>query len=247
MTESVREGCVAQFLGTGNFLAPGRYWNSFVLDRTTLVEPCPTALPHLRLCGLSAAALDVVVISHFHADHTFGWPFLLLELVQRRDARPLFVVGPPGIETFLTDMLILGGVPNVLAAAEELDLHFVEVDTSWQQAGPLRFRAVEVEHVPHLRCFGYLFDVRGRVVGYSGDTTPCRGLDELVENSDTMILECNGPHPPGPVTHMDFDAVRALRARYPTVPFVLTHLGSELDVQDVPAVTVADDFVELVI
>ena len=32
------------FLGTGNFLAPpGRYWNSFVMDTSVLVEPCPTA------------------------------------------------------------------------------------------------------------------------------------------------------------------------------------------------------------
>ena len=38
------------FLGTGNFLAPGRYWNSFVIDGTVLVEPSPTALPHLRRC-----------------------------------------------------------------------------------------------------------------------------------------------------------------------------------------------------
>ena len=31
------------FLGTGNFLAPpGRYWNSFVLDGSVLVEPSPT-------------------------------------------------------------------------------------------------------------------------------------------------------------------------------------------------------------
>ena len=34
------------FLGTGNFLAPpGRYWNSFVMDASVLVEPSPTALP----------------------------------------------------------------------------------------------------------------------------------------------------------------------------------------------------------
>jgi len=48
------------FLGTGNFLAPpGRYWNSFVMDGSVLVEPCPTALPHLRAAGGGA----VVIIS----------------------------------------------------------------------------------------------------------------------------------------------------------------------------------------
>ena len=66
------------FLGTGNFVAPpGRYWNSFVIDTSVLVEPSPTALPHLRRCGFALDDIEVVVVSHFHADHCFGWPFLI--------------------------------------------------------------------------------------------------------------------------------------------------------------------------
>jgi len=231
------------FLGTGNFLAPDRYWNSFVLDGTVLVEPAPTALPHLRRCGLAVERLDVIVISHFHPDHTFGWPFLLLELLTTHgDDRPLFVVGPPQVEAFLADMMRLAGVPNIQRAAhQELDLRYVEVDGSWQEAGALRFRAIEVEHVPHLRCFGYLFDRDARAIGYSGDTRPCAGLDALAAASDVLVLECNGPHPP-PLSHMDTDSVRSLRAKFPAVPFVLTHLGDHVDASGISEVTVPEDF-----
>jgi ribonuclease BN (tRNA processing enzyme) len=231
------------FLGTGNFLAPDRYWNSFVLDGSVLVEPAPTALPHLRRCGLPPERLDVIVISHFHADHTFGWPFLLLELLlTRENDRPLFVVGPPQVEAFLADMMRLGAVPNVQNAAHEhFDLRYVEVNGSWQEAGPLRFRAIEVEHVPHLRCFGYLFDRGDRTVGYSGDTRPCAGLDELAAEADVLVLECNGPHPP-PTSHMDAESVRSLRASFPGVPFVLTHLGGGVDASGINEVTVPEDF-----
>jgi ribonuclease Z len=239
------------FLGTGNFLVPGRYWNSFVMDASVLVEPAPTALPHLRRSGLTAQALDVIVISHFHADHTFGWPFLLLELLRRRDARPLYVVGPPATGGFLADMTHLAGIPDVHeAAVNEMDIRYVEVDGSWQDAGPLRFRAVEVEHVPHLRCFGYLFDRNGHTVGYSGDTRPCLGLDELAAASDVLVLECNGRHPwPNheQPTHMFTDAVRQLRSRFPDVPFVLTHLGDDVDPADIADVTVPDDFQTLTV
>jgi ribonuclease Z len=230
------------FLGTGNFLAPGRYWNSFVVDRAILVEPSPTALPHLRRCGLGVEGLDAVVISHFHPDHTFGWPFLLLEvLLQPRD-RPLFIVGPPAVEQFLADMMHLGAVPDIQnAAARRLDIRYLEVNGSWQTAGPLRFRAIEVEHVPHLRCFGYLFDVGGRTIGYSGDTRPCPGLDELAGGSDVLILECNGRHPP-PLSHMDPQSVRSLREGFPGVPFVLTHLGPGVDATGIADVVVPEDF-----
>jgi ribonuclease BN (tRNA processing enzyme) len=229
------------FLGTGNYLAPGRYWNSFVLDGTVLVEPSPTALPHLRHCGLRAANLDAVVISHFHPDHTFGWPFLLLELLEAERDKPLAVVGPPGVEGFLGDMMALGAVADIHeAAVARPDIVFVEVDGSWQAAGPLRFRAIEVEHVPDLRCFGFLFDRGGRTIGYSGDTQPCAGLEELVTAANVVVLECNGSHLPK--THMDVDDVRALRSRHPGVPFVLTHLGADVDATGIPEVTVPSDF-----
>jgi ribonuclease Z len=242
------------FLGTGNFLAPpGRYWNSFLLDENILVEPCPTALPHLRRSGFAVEAIDVVVISHFHADHCFGWPFLLEALAEAEPAsdtgsgRTVHVVGPPGLEAQLAHMLAVGAVRSVLAMARErLDLRFVEVDENWQQAGPLRFRAVEVEHVPYLRCFGYLFDCGARSVAYSGDVRPCAGLDELAEHADVLVLECNGAHD-GPRTHMDEAAVRELQKSHPDVHLVLTHLGEQVDTTSMPGVTIPDDFDRLTV
>jgi ribonuclease Z len=238
------------FLGTGNFLASGRYWNSFVLDGNVLVEPSPTALPNLRRAGLRVRDFDVVVISHFHADHTFGWPFFLLDAAISGGGRPLYVVGPPGVATFLEEMNELGGVANVQRPGlPMLDLQFIEVNGSWQDAGPLRLRAVEVEHVPHLRCFGYLFEGPDQVVGYSGDTRPCPGLSELARESDVLVLECNGPHivEHEPITHMDEAAVRALRAEHPDVPFILTHVGEGVDVTGIDNVTVPVDFDHLTV
>jgi ribonuclease BN (tRNA processing enzyme) len=212
-----------------------------VLDRTVLVEPSPIVLPHLRKAGIPAAGLETVVISHFHADHTFGWPFLLVELLRERDGRPLHVVGPPGIEGYLAGMVDTAGIPDVQEAADaQLDIRYVEVDEAWQQAGPLRFRAVRVAHVPHLECFGYLFERDGRIIGYSGDTNSCPGLDELAGAASVLVLECNGSHP-WP-THMDVESVRALRERFPGVRYVLTHLGDDVDAGEMAGFTVPGDF-----
>ncbi len=241
------------FLGTGNFLAPpGRYWNSFVMDGSVLVEPSPTALPNLRRCGFAVEEIEVVVISHFHADHCFGWPFLLQAAAEIGGGRTVHVVGPPGVEDHLRAMNEVGKVPSITAMAyERLDLRFVEVDGTWQEAGPLRFRAVEVVHVPYLRCFGYLFD-RGPasdVVAYSGDTTPCDGLSELARESSVLVVECNGKHTePGETpAHMDEDAVAELAAAHPGTHLVLTHLGEQVDPGRLSGVTVPDDFERLTV
>jgi ribonuclease Z len=236
------------FLGTGNFLAPpGRYWNSFVLGDNILVEPCPTALPHLRRCGFSVDAIDVVVISHFHADHCFGWPFLLQALGEAGGGRTVHVVGPPGLEAHLADMVDVGAVRAVLEmTGARVDLRFIEVDETWQQAGPLRYRAVEVEHVPYLRCFGYLFDRGEQTIGYSGDVRPCDGLHDLAREADVLVLECNGAHD-GPRTHMDEAAVRELQAAHRGVHLVLTHLGEQVDTDSMPGVTIPSDFERLTV
>jgi ribonuclease BN (tRNA processing enzyme) len=239
------------FLGTGNFLAPpGRYWNSFVMDGNVLVEPSPTSLPHLRRCGFAVDAVEVVVVSHFHADHCFGWPFLLQALAELGGGRTVHVVGPPGIEAHLAQMCDAGAVRNVHELGRErLDLRYTEVDGGWQEAGPLRFRAVEVVHVPYLRCFGYLFERPGRVVAYSGDTRPCEGLSELACSADVLVVECNGRHvPPGATpSHMDEGDVRVLRDEHPDVHLVLTHLGEQVDTSSMPGVTIPDDFERLIV
>jgi ribonuclease Z len=236
------------FLGTGNFLAPpGRYWNSFVLDANVLVEPCPTALPHLRKCGFDPASIDVVVISHFHADHCFGWPFLLQAIAEAGGGRTLHIVGPPGVEEQLVRMIDVAEVRSTLEMAKRrLDLRFVDVDGSWQEAAGLRFRAVEVEHVPYLRCYGYLFERGDRYVGYSGDVRPCAGLTELADEADVLVLECNGAHV-GPPSHMQESDVRALQAAHPDTHFVLTHLGEQVDTTSMPGVTIPEDFQKLTV
>ena len=103
--------------------------------------------------------------------------------------------------------------------------------------------------MPYLRCFGYLFDRGSQVVGYSGDTTPCDGLDELARESDVLVLECNGRHTPPGVrgSHMDEESVRALQAAHPDVQLVLTHLGEQVDTASMTGMTIPDDFERLTV
>lgn len=217
------------FLGTGNFLVPERYWNSFVIDRRILVEPSPSALANLRRAGLDAKDLDAVVISHFHPDHTFGWPFLALELLHKGRVRPLHVIGPPGVAGFLAEMMHLGSIDSVQRDLHaRIDVRYMEVDGTRQPAGDaLALRAFEVIHAPRLSCFGYVLEVGGTRIGYSGDSEPCRGLEQIAEGCDVLVLECAELH--RTPTHMDVEAVADLSHRHPGLRILLTHLGDGVD------------------
>jgi ribonuclease BN (tRNA processing enzyme) len=233
------------FLGTGDFFAKERYWNSFVIDGRILVEPSPMVVPHLRKTGHDVAMLEAVLISHFHPDHTFGWPLLLLELMMLERADPVVIVGPPGVEESLEALMRVGGMHDVHRAAHErCDIHYVEAagDGSLQVAGALRLRAMEVEHLPNLRSFAYILELDGLKLGYSGDTGPCLALDKVAEQVDVLVVECTGPQTgaPKPV-HLDTTDIIELQRRFPDVRFVITHVGAGADTASVQHCTVASD------
>ena len=67
------------FIGTGNAFAPTRYWSSFLEGDRCLFDAPPTLLAHLKKLGKDPRDVEVAFISHFHGDHFFGLPFLMLE------------------------------------------------------------------------------------------------------------------------------------------------------------------------
>ena len=234
------------FLGTGSFHATGGYWSSFLIDGRILVETSPSVLRNLRVASVSLHDIDVIFISHFHADHTFGWPFVLWSSMGReRRTSDLWVVGPPGIGVFLENLLKAGALDHIVdrarARGDTFALHYVEANEQPQTAGTVNFRAVRVDHDPVLECFGYLIEVDGRAIGYSGDTTLCPGLRQIAAAADTLIMECNSHHELNPV-HLTFDDVRTIRSEFPDLPIVITHRSHDVDDGGLANVRVPNDF-----
>ena len=68
-------------LGSGNaFLPSGRLHSLLLIDQHIMIDCPPTALASLRNAGISPADIDLILITHVHADHVFGFPNFILEL-----------------------------------------------------------------------------------------------------------------------------------------------------------------------
>jgi ribonuclease BN (tRNA processing enzyme) len=196
-------------LGSGAALTDGRRWNSLLIDGRILLDLPPTAVVELQRLGLDLTGIDVVFISHLHADHMFGLPFLLLEYCIRRERdRPLYIVGPPSIEETnetlcdiaWPDMREAGFVPQV-------PVSYVEVAGDGEyRAGDLTFSAVRMKHFT-LTAFGYRFTYKGRTIAYTGDTGECEQLGKLLEDSDVAIIELTHPESSEDPGHLDVRVV----------------------------------------
>src|ERR1700730_2480409 len=89
-------------LGSGDAFSGCGCNAAYVVDDCVLIDcgaPVQTLLPR---AGMAVASLDLVLITHFHADHTYMLPSLLGARAFTGELRPgLTIAGPPGTREYL--------------------------------------------------------------------------------------------------------------------------------------------------
>ena len=246
MTRSPETPLELTFLGSGNAFAGDRYWSSFVLNRRYLFDAPPTLLPHLNKLRIPTLDIAAVFVTHFHADHFFGLPFLFLDYEHLSNrTEDLVIVAPPGAEEIVESASHLG-FPGLTRGSGRYWRIYQEARNGGEGvAVDLPYRAVSVEQASttSLDCFGYRVEVGGRVVAYTGDTVMCDGVQELAKGADAVVLDCSCwgetcEH------HMSFEELRRFRKEVPlSTTFVLTHLDvGEPPAVDMEGMIVAEDF-----
>ena len=227
------------FLGSGNaFGAEGRAFSSFILNDHYLFDCGPTLLQQMRKGRIESKDIDVILISHFHADHFFGLPFFFLDAWRQEREKDLVIAGPPGIEERTMTLLNLGY--SMIPGRIQFPVRYVEVyDGLEAEAAGLQFTASTVKHVPELECFAYRVQVSGRSVVYSGDSTLCDGLLRLVPGADVVVLECSCGHEPVHLAPSDVDEIR--RHVTPGAAVIVTHLDGHDGPGDFEDLIIATD------
>lgn len=137
--------------------------------------------------GVHYTQISHLFLSHLHADHAADIPALFQALALDPPPHVLEIFGPPGT---LSHCQII--VQKVFPFLENrLSFKVTEVEdgrvvggTNWQVT------CTKVEHFG-LAALAYRFEVRDRVVVYSGDTAPCENLKRLAVGADLLVHECS--------------------------------------------------------
>ena len=96
------------FFGTGAAFAGDAFNAAYILDRRVLVDAGAPVHVLMRRTGHSVGDLEAAVISHQHADHTFGLPFVMAtRALEYPDAPPFTIAGPPGFEGYIDKLFRL--------------------------------------------------------------------------------------------------------------------------------------------
>ena len=169
--------------------------------------------------GIDPGAIEVVFLTHFHGDHTIGLCSFMLHraLVDRR---PFTIVGPEGVEDRLESLFRAAWGVDWDHMRGELNQEYVEAGERGSVAG-VDYETVKLDH-GSMGCTGFRLSIGGRILAYSGDTSPTPPLDRLVEGADLAIVEATEPGEP--YSHLGFEQALALRDRHPSTRFFWVHL-----------------------
>ncbi|MEM0504214.1 MAG: MBL fold metallo-hydrolase [Sulfolobales archaeon] len=138
----------------------------------------------LRICTpFDVGDLDYVVITHRHGDHLLGLP-TILQHAKRLGVR-VRVVGPYDVYEAIKGLLGSIGIPNYVSL---IDFTVVESGVKLSLGG-ISVTAIEASHtIPALM---FRFDVDGKCVAYSGDSSLNANFVSLINRCDVLVHEAS--------------------------------------------------------
>lgn len=221
-----------QFLGTGTALSQSRGWSSFVINDAILVDPPPDVTHSLRKVKIDPLSIKTILVTHFHADHFFGIPFLLLELFSLRQQSPerVKLLAPSMAEQKISALMTLA-YENVVrenpAIFDMLDIqHFqdrIKIKTNGLSIVPFL-----VQH-NNLEAYALKINDGFKILSFTGDTGMCPQLEELVRNADLLITEMSNIESSSPdhLNYNDVICLKKLMEKQKDKIVIATHIGGK--------------------
>ena len=220
-----------QFLGTGDAFGSGGRLQTCIYVQTRdsgfLLDCGASALISMRRFGLEPSGIELILLTHLHADHFAGIPFLILDGQFNRRTRPLLIAGPPGVEGRIREAMEVF-FPGSSRVERKFAVKFAEMKEREESAfGGIRVTPFPVVHPSGSPSYALRVNCGGKEIGYSGDTEWIENLIEAAKGTDLFISECyffdkkiN--------YHLNYQILKDQKENLDCRRLVLTHMGEEV-------------------
>lgn len=183
-----------QFIGSGDaFGSGGRFNTCFHVTGAKanfLIDCGASSLPAMKRLDIDRGAIDLIVLTHFHADHFGGVPFFVLDQQLRiKRTRPLTIAGPPGLPGWFERVMSVA-FPGERTLPFELTLRELDIGKT-NSIGELSITPFHVKHDDRAGpCLAHRIQVEGKTLTYSGDTEWVDTLIDAARGADLFVCEC---------------------------------------------------------
>lgn len=238
-------------LGTGAALADPNRGHSGVLitveGRHYLFDIGHGVTRQLIRANIDPAEVHRVFISHLHFDHIEDTAYFVISTWIGDRRSPLVIYGPPGTKDFVAHLFENGAFHADIRARAQYKQRAATMQMVRPEVhefapglifddGVAKIYAEYVEHISSdlLHCFGFRLEAAGKVIAFSGDTSPCESMVQLAAGADLLIHECTFPEEAlefrkktniGTYAHTSPTELGKLAVRAEVKSLVATHFG----------------------
>ena len=212
--------------GTGSITAM-QNCASCLINEEILLDCGNGIIKSLMRNNIDIYKINTVLITHLHADHFFDLPFIILLRSFRQERKQLVIYGPKGLEKAIATLFEIG-----YADIEDWKIHLDNGNTLIKEyaelnitAGKYKIKSYEVNHGDFKPAYGFTVSDGQSILGYSGDSSICSTVEEIVKKSDLAIMDCSFPE--GTPAHMGVNDLEKLLDRYDDKEIVATHMSAE--------------------
>lgn len=199
------------FLGMGSAFNPDMHNSNayFCTGRRFCLLDCgeSTFGKIWNLPSMSTCDEVVVLITHLHADHV-GSLGSLISYTHYVARKPITVMHPLDTVVRLLDLL---GINRDC-------YHFIKLPEAEEYSldGTISLKAIQVDHVPDMTCFGYLMKDAVESVYFSGDakTIPAEILKGLEDGSISRLYQDTSIRESDHATHASLASLEGLLPRH---------------------------------
>jgi len=184
---------IIKVLGTGTSVPSLKRASSAYLvmtdQLTILIDVGPSVVRRLLEFGYAVNDVDLVILTHFHVDHSADLSTFLFACnygIKPR-TKPLLVIGGQGIMRFYRGLSCI--YPWILPKTYRLTVKSLARKS--MEIGNLCIETCRVNH--NRESIGVKIEENGKSVVFSGDTDYSRSLVNLVRHADLFIAECAFP------------------------------------------------------
>jgi ribonuclease BN (tRNA processing enzyme) len=222
-----------QFVGSGDAFGSGGRFNSCVHvsggELNFLIDCGASSLVAMKRLGIDRNRIDLIVLTHYHADHCGGVPFFILDaqFVAKRTF-PLIIAGPPPVKEWFSRQMETAFAGS-LRSPKKFEISLVELapDHPWRFRN-MEIRSVQVRHgTPPESYHGYRIAIDGKILAFSGDTEWTDSLIELGRDADLFVSEAYVYDKPVQM-HL---AYRQLLEKLPLIRpkrLIITHMSDDM-------------------
>lgn len=195
---------------------------SYLIDGNVIFDVPNGTCKALLNNNIDPNIIKFVIISHFHGDHYFDMPFLLLSKVKKGKTGLVIYCDRDGKNKIMDATKL--AFPSIVKRLREDESYIY----NHKEAFSLKKYNVErllVNHGHMKPAYGYIFSYDDKKVGFTGDSSLCDNVRLMASFCDYLICDCNFIN--GNDKHMGIDNLLELSNANKKCIFYATHVNDE--------------------